>query len=110
MKKGQPVWGAAGMPDDDAPIFCARCLAELIPGRGNFFVVRIQAVADPTPPELTLEDLDRDHRAQFEQLVREMADHSEQELLDQVYRNVTIHLCNRCFQQWIEHPAGQKDA
>ena len=91
---------------DDAPLFCARCLTPLIPGSGDFFVVCIEAVADPTPPTLTAEDLQHDARAEFARLVNELSDLSERELLDQVHRRTTIHLCNPCFRSWIENPAG----
>ena len=36
-----------------------------------------------------------------------MRDLSEQELIDQVYRRLTIHLCEPCYRQWIENPAGK---
>ena len=30
---------------------------------------------------------------------------TEQELMDQVYRRLTIHLCGDCYRVWIEDPA-----
>ena len=90
----------------DAPLFCSRCLAELRPGTGDFFEVSIQAVADPTPPVITAEDLQRDLRQEMRALVAQLEGMSEREALDQVARRVTIHLCNACFAQWIENPAG----
>jgi len=93
--------------NDDAPLFCARCLARLQPGDGNFFVVHIEAVADPTPPSFTHEDLQRDFNKEFNRLVEELSDYSERELMDQVHRQTTIHLCNQCFARWIENPTGE---
>jgi hypothetical protein len=29
---------------------------------------------------------------------------SERELMDQVFRRLTIHLCGTCYRQWIEDP------
>jgi hypothetical protein len=92
------------MTNDESPLFCAKCLSKLTPGTGDFFVVRIEAVADPTPPTFSEEDLQRDHRRDFESLVKQMTDFSERELMDQVYRRTVIHLCNRCFDEWFEHP------
>ena len=63
-------------------------------------------MADPTPPTFSLEDLVRDSRREIERLIDEMRDLSEQELLDQVYRRVTLYLCSACFRQWIEDPTG----
>ena len=90
----------------DAPLFCHRCAAELEPGRGDFYVVRIEAVADPTAPPITKEDLERDIPSEIDRLVDAMKDLSDQEAMDQVYRKMTIFLCTTCYQQWIENPTG----
>lgn len=96
----------SGMTTDDSPLFCDRCSTQLVPGKGNFFVVNIEAVADPSPPNIDEEDLHKDHRREIQELVEEMRGLSQQELLDQVYRRVTILLCLRCYAEWIENPAG----
>jgi hypothetical protein len=88
------------------PLFCDRCQLELSPGRGDFYVVRIEAVADPTPPSFTEEDLEVDYKAEIARLVEHLHDLSAQEAMDQVYRKVTLYLCLRCYQDWIENPAG----
>jgi ribosomal protein L40E len=92
-------------PDDDL-LICHRCGALLTPGRGDFYVVHIAAVADPSPPVISAEDLARDHAADIAALARAMEELSEQELMDQVHRQLTLHLCTRCYRQWIEHPTG----
>jgi hypothetical protein len=92
--------------NDQAPIFCQRCQRELVRGDGSFYVVRIEAFADPTPPHFTEEDLARDPRAEMDRLLDEMRHLSEQEAMDQVYRTLTIYLCRPCYCQWIENPAG----
>lgn len=89
----------------DAPLLCTRCLKTLELGRGEFYVVAIEAVADPTPPSLAGDDLDRDYRADWREIVAALNDTSPQEALDQVYRRVVIHLCNDCYRDWIENPA-----
>jgi hypothetical protein len=91
---------------DDSPLFCDRCSRELHPGRGDFYVVRIEALADPTPPEFSWEDLHRDHRREIENLVEQISHLSERELMDQVVRHLTIFLCVSCYTRWIENPAG----
>ena len=93
--------------DHDATTFiCHRCGATLTPGAGDFFVVRIEAVADPTPPNVTGEDLEADLHSRINELIAQMRDMSERELIDQVYRRLTIYLCARCYHRWIEDPAG----
>jgi hypothetical protein len=85
---------------------CARCLARLHPGSGDFYRVTIEAVADPFPPVITEENLAGDARPQIEQLLAQLAEMSEQEALDQVYRRLTLFLCGRCYRKWIENPTG----
>ena len=90
----------------EAHLLCHRCGAELAPGEGSFYVVRIEAFADPTPPDLTDDDMDVDIDAEIDRLVEQMRHMSERELMDQVYRRLTIHLCGQCYGEWIENPAG----
>ena len=87
-------------------VLCHRCGAELTPGKGNFYVVCIEAFADPSPPIISAEDLARDRRLEMQRLIRRLMDKSEQELMDQVYRRLVIHLCGRYYPDWIERPAG----
>ena len=88
-------------------LVCHRCGQELTPGEGNLYVVRIEAFADPTPPDLSAEELaELDTAAEIDRLIEQMKGMSEQELMDQVYRRLTIHLCGACYARWIENPAG----
>ncbi len=90
----------------DVHLVCHRCGVDLAPGKGNFYVVRIEAFADPTPPDLTdAELLDVDVDEEISRLIEEMKDMSSRDLMEQVYRRLTIHLCGRCYKQWIEDPA-----
>jgi hypothetical protein len=89
---------------DQPPLLCARCGAELAPGKGNFYVVQIEALADPSPPSFSDEDLQHDPRAEIERLIEQMRNSSERELLDQVYRRLVLYLCGPCYRQWIEDP------
>ena len=87
-----------------SPLLCARCGAELTPGKGNFYVVRIEALADPSPPSFSEEDLMQDPKTEIERLLDQMRELSQRELLDQVYRRLIIYLCGPCYRQWIEDP------
>jgi hypothetical protein len=91
---------------EPTPLLCHRCGCDLRPGEGNFFVVRIETWADPTPPNITSEDLAADVSAKIDKLIEQMRGMSEQELMDQVYRRLTIHLCGACYKTWIENPTG----
>ena len=57
---------------DETPLLCARCSSELTPGTGDFYVVRIEALADPTPPAFSEEDMEHDPRAEIERLIQQM--------------------------------------
>ena len=97
---------ASDGPPADSPLFCDSCMTELTPGEGNFFVVEIDAVADPTPPNISDEDLAQNHDQKMAGLIDQMRDFSERELMDQVHRRLTLYLCNTCFSRWIENPTG----
>ena len=87
-------------------LHCHRCSMEVHPGRGDYYLVRIDAVADPQPPIITQEDLDQDVGAEIERLIRRMKSMSEQQLEHQVFRQKAIYLCVRCFNGWIENPVS----
>ena len=95
------------MSDSDEPLFCSRCGAVLTPGRGSFYVVRIEAFADPTPPRLECGEFERlDPEAEIRRCIEQMEGLTERDLADTVYRRLTLHLCGRCYGRWIENPAG----
>ncbi|MAV36367.1 MAG: hypothetical protein CMJ59_13025 [Planctomycetaceae bacterium] len=95
------------MSKDTTVLFCDRCLTTLTPGSGDFFQVHIRAVADPSPPEIVDSRPVEAIRQEIKSLLNQMENLSAQEAMDQVYRRVTIHLCNSCFHDWIEQPAGR---
>ncbi|MGD0898062.1 MAG: hypothetical protein ABR915_09530 [Thermoguttaceae bacterium] len=98
------------MNEPDSPnmsrLLCSRCGGELTPGKGNFYVVRIEALADPSPPSFSDEDMKLDPRVEIERLIERMRELSERELLDQVYRRIVLYLCGPCYRPWIEDPVG----
>ncbi len=91
----------------DPALSCSHCGATLHPGRGDWYRVTIEAVADPSPPAFTAEELAEDPRPQIERLLARLEGLSEQEAMDQIYRRVTLHLCLRCYRGWIEDPVGR---
>lgn len=91
---------------DGSLLLCARCGAELKPGMGNFYVVRIEALADPSPPRFSEEDMEHDPMVEIERLIEQMRESSKRELLDQVYRRLVVYLCGPCYRRWIEDPVG----
>ena len=95
---------------DNEPIFCDRCLCELRAGRGQFYEIKIEAVADPSvtidPEELDAMENGVSSAEKFADVVRDMGDLSAQEAMDQVWRRLQLTLCNMCYGDWIENPTG----
>jgi hypothetical protein len=91
---------------DDASPACDRCGRSIHPGRGDYYLVRIDAVADPAPPVLTAEDLACDVGAEMERLLERMRGMTEQELEEQVARRLIVRLCVPCYRGWIANPLG----
>ena len=80
------------MSEATEPLLCARCLAELTPGSGDFYQVTIDAVADASPPVLDEPPSRAELRQEIEDLIRQMEGLSGQEAMDQVHRRLTLHL------------------
>ena len=78
-----------------------------VPRAFPVYVVWIEALADPTPLSISDADLACDPSEEIDDLLEQMRSMSERELMDQVHRRMTIHLCRRCYEQWIENPTGQ---
>ena len=90
----------------DPTLICARCSAMLKPGNGSFFIVKIEAFADPSGPTAESVPTAKELRQQLETLVKQLHNVSPQEAMDQVHRRLTIHFCKTCYQTWIENPTG----
>jgi len=90
------------------PIFCDHCSRSLTLGEGSFYVVRIDALADPTPPRIAERDQDIEEiRRQISALYEKLKDQSEQEMIDQVFRRLVLYLCNTCYGLWIDNPTNK---
>ncbi len=92
-------------PDPPLPT-CDRCSASLHPGRGEFYLVSIVAVADPSPPIITESDLAGDVRREIDLLLKRLEGMGTLEAVDQVYRRKFLQLCTSCYRRWIEDPTG----
>jgi len=87
---------------------CDRCRKPVHPGRGDYYLVRIEAVADPVPPVFTEEDMAIDFETEFARLVEATRDLTAQQAMDQVHRRVDLILCAPCYCRWIEDPTGSR--
>jgi len=93
--------------DSNSPrLACRGCGRELHPGSGDLYLVSIVAVADPSPPVFTEDDLARDLEHEIQRLLAQMKDLNAQQAQDQVYRRLVFHLCESCYSDWIMDPTG----
>ena len=88
---------------------CHRCGALLTPGEGSFYLVRIEAYADPTGPKADDDRTAGEAALEIECAIEQMREMSQQELMDQVYRRMVLYLCRPCYTTWIEDPVGGSD-
>jgi hypothetical protein len=91
---------------DQTSLRCSRCARPVHPGRGDYYLVRIHAVADPAPPVFTEEDLAIDFDQEFKRLVEATRDLTARQAMDEVHRRVDLTLCVPCYRRWIEDPTG----
>jgi hypothetical protein len=91
---------------DQSSLSCSRCAKPVHPGRGDYYLVRIDAVADPAPPVFTEEDLAIDFDQEFQRLLAQTRGLSAQAAMDQVHRRVVLYLCVSCYNRWIENPTA----
>ena len=97
-----------GAPDpagDEWPGLCHRCGAVLTPGDGTFYVVRMEAFADPSRLRDTGDDSAT--AVNVRELLEQIRNLSEQELMDQVYGDLTVLPCRACYGLWIEDRRGE---
>ena len=66
----------------------------------------VRSCADPSPPDLSLNEPLEAIQREIDDLIDELHEHSERELMDQVYRRLTLTLCSPCYRKWIENPTG----
>jgi len=96
---------SADQPTDDAPL-CHRCGRTFRDLAATRYIVHIEAYADPQDTRVDLADIADDAESDIKSLVELTQGRSERELMDDVHRRVTLHLCHACYTVWIEDPAG----
>ena len=88
------------------PQSCARCSAGLHPGSGDYYIIYVEAVADPAGPRISATDLEGDLEGEIERTIAKMADLTATEAMNQVHRQLRFGLCVQCYRRWIDNPTG----
>ena len=89
-----------------SPLPCGRCGCDVRPGSGEGYLVDIRAVADPSPPVFTGDDISSDASKEIQRLLTRLRGMTAKQVADQVYRRRLFCLCNACYARWIEDPFG----
>lgn len=95
----------AGNTDQPRSV-CKRCGRELHPGRGDFYIVSIVSIAEPSPVVITEEELGADAGREIQYLIARTRGLTAQAAEDQVHRRLVFHLCGPCHHCWIEDPTA----
>jgi hypothetical protein len=94
------------MPDMSDPVFCDLCGAAVPPNA--HYIVRIDVFADPSTPEMTMEELDEiASENQLAILMQELELMTEDEAQDQVHRSFEYTLCSPCQRKFLANPLGR---
>lgn len=82
---------------------CDRCGRPLEYGELRY-VTKIQMVAAYDPLQISLEDLQRDHRREMNAILAACEGLTEEELMRDVYVEFQFDLCRRCQQGFVRDP------
>lgn len=83
---------------------CDGCRQDLKRDGSNHFIVRIEAFAAAGSLEFSEEELNRDHVAEMETIIRDLACTPPDEIEDQVYRSFRYDLCPGCHRAFLKNP------
>lgn len=83
---------------------CAIC-GQPVP-RPDSYIVRMEIFADPSPPEVEGDEEAEALVAEIPKLLQQIAEMSEQELQDGVYRHFEFRVCGACQRGLIANPLG----
>ena len=86
---------------------CDLCGARLKAGENTRYVVRIEVYAAPESPEITPEELAKDHKQEILALLSQMDSLSTEEIQNGVYRLMRFDLCAECRDRYLANPLGK---
>jgi hypothetical protein len=89
------------------PTQCDNCGREIGPDDIVYWV-RLEIFASPEPPELSLEDLDRDYKADMEKIIDQMEGLDPKEAEAQVYEAYRFYICTKCRRYFHDHLKHRK--
>ena len=88
---------------------CDYCQQTIDPERELRYVVRMEVYAALDVSDADAES-DRDHLEEIEDILERLADETDPEISEEVYRHVRYDLCSECRQRFLRNPLGRRAA
>ncbi|MHC4066888.1 MAG: hypothetical protein ACYSUI_20620, partial [Planctomycetota bacterium] len=85
---------------------CDRCGRQLGANDSERFIVKFEVYAAAGPVEFTAADLQRDHEAEMQEVLEQLAAADPDEIEDQTYRCLRFDLCRDCQRRLLQDPLG----
>ena len=86
---------------------CDLCRKEI--ADAEHFIVKIEVMGSAESPEVSEEELAKDHREEIRQLLDRMGAMDARELEDEVYRKFRFDLCGTCHKAYLRDPLQSHD-
>jgi hypothetical protein len=84
---------------------CDRC-GRPIESEDTRYIARIQVLAAADPLEISAEELQEDAGDEMDRLLKQCAEMTEEELMQDVFVEFRFDLCRRCQRAYIANPLG----
>lgn len=86
---------------------CDNCGCGLDANSADRYIVSIEVYAAAPTLEFTHEDLEKDHRAEIDAVLRQLHDADPDAVEDQVYRRLRFDLCPPCHRRFLDNPLAR---
>ena len=87
---------------------CDLCKREIDPVGDLRYVVKIEIYASLDP--MTLEEDDRDHLQEIQDILERSEDLDSDQIGDDVYQQLRFDLCPECRRKFLKNPLGRENA
>lgn len=83
---------------------CDLCRKRMTANDSGRYIVRLEAFAAAEPLEIRQSDRNRDHTLEIRELIDTLAQQSQDQVEDSVYRNFRYDLCSTCHAIFLSQP------
>jgi hypothetical protein len=84
---------------------CDRC-GRPMESRDLRYIAKIQVYAAPSPLEISAEELLEDRSDEIDRLLKQCAEMTEQELMEDVFVEFQFDFCRSCQRAYLANPLG----